>query len=107
MNLKLAGKVAVVSGAGAGIGKAAACLYAKNGAKVVVAVRTLSKGEETVKLIKEAGGEAILVHTDVSKLADLQKMIKTAVESYGRLDILFSNAGVPGPGGLDEVTEEG
>ena len=107
MNLKLAGKVAVVSGAGAGIGKAAACLYAKNGAKVVVAVRTLSKGEETVRLIKEAGGEAILVHTDVSKLADLQKMIKTAVESYGRLDILFSNAGVPGPGGLDEVTEEG
>ena len=107
MNLKLAGKVAVVSGAGAGIGKAAACLYAKNGAKVVVAVRTLSKGEETVRLIKEAGGEAILVHTDVSKLTDLQKMIKTAVESYGRLDILFSNAGVPGPGGLDEVTEEG
>ncbi|MDO4560942.1 MAG: glucose 1-dehydrogenase [bacterium] len=107
MNLKLAGKVAVVSGAGAGIGKAAACLYAKNGAKVIVAVRTLSKGEETVRLIKEAGGEAILVHTDVSKLADLQNMIKTAVEIYGRLDILFSNAGVPGPGGLDEVTEEG
>ena len=57
MNLKLAGKVAVVSGAGAGIGKAAACLYAKNGAKVVVAVRTRSKGEETVRLIKEAGGK--------------------------------------------------
>ena len=104
--MKLAGKVAVVSGAGAGIGKAAACFYAKNGAKVVVAVRTLSKGEETVRLIKEAGGEAILVHADVSKLADLQNMIKTAVESYGRLDILFSNAGMPGPGGLDEVAEE-
>lgn len=104
--MKLVGKVAVVSGAGSGIGQAAACLYAKNGAKVVVAVRTLSKGEETVRLIKEAGGEAILVHTDVNKLADLQNMIKTAVDSYGRLDILFSNAGVPAPGGLDEVTEE-
>lgn len=107
MSLKLSGKVAVVSGAGAGMGKAAACLYAKNGAKVVVAVRTISKGEETVRLIREAGGEAVLVHADVSRLADLQNMIKAAVENYGRLDILFCNAGVPCPGGLDGVTEEG
>ncbi|MDY3869227.1 MAG: SDR family NAD(P)-dependent oxidoreductase, partial [Pyramidobacter sp.] len=104
--MKLAGKVALVSGAGAGIGQAAACLYAKNGAKVVVAVRTLSKGEETVRMIKEAGGEAVLVHADVSKLEDIQNMVQAAVQNYGRLDILFSNAGVPGPGGLEGVTEE-
>lgn len=96
----------MVSGAGAGIGRAAAILYAKCGAKVVVAVRTVSKGEETLRMIKEAGGEGILVHADVSKVSDIENMVKTAVNTYGRLDILFSNAGVPGPGGLDGVSEE-
>ncbi|MDY2983728.1 MAG: SDR family NAD(P)-dependent oxidoreductase [Synergistes jonesii] len=104
--MKLAGKVSLVSGAGAGMGQAAACLFAKNGAKVVVSARTLSKGEETVRRIKEFGGDAVLVHADVSKLADIQNMVKATVDAYGKLDILFANAGIPGPGGLDGVTEE-
>ena len=88
--------MAVITGAGSGIGRAAALLFAKEGAKIVVADFAPQGGHETVKMIKEAGGQAVFVEVNVSKSADVQKMIKSAVDTYGRLDILFNNAGMQG-----------
>jgi NAD(P)-dependent dehydrogenase (short-subunit alcohol dehydrogenase family) len=94
--MKLNGKVAVITGAGSGMGKASAKLFAKEGAKIVVADVKPDAGQEVVKQIRQEGGEAIFVRTDVSLAADTENMIQTAVKSYGRLDILFNNAGLPG-----------
>ena len=91
---RLDGKVAIITGAGSGMGRAAALLFAKEGAKVVVADWVAGDGEETVRMVKEAGGEAIFVQTDVSKAEDVKKMVKTAVDTYGKLDVLFNNAGI-------------
>ena len=93
---KLDGKVALITGAGSGIGRATALLFAKEGAKVVVADYVPEGGEETVKMIREAGGEAIFIEADVSKAADVERMIKTTVDKYGRIDILYNNAGIMG-----------
>jgi NAD(P)-dependent dehydrogenase (short-subunit alcohol dehydrogenase family) len=91
---KLDGKVAIITGAGSGIGRATALLFAKEGAKVVVADNVVSGGEETVNMIREAGGKACFVKTDVSMEADIKRMIKVALDNYGKLDILFNNAGI-------------
>jgi NAD(P)-dependent dehydrogenase (short-subunit alcohol dehydrogenase family) len=104
---RLEGKVAIITGASSGIGKASAVIFAREGAKVVVVCRTATAGEETVGEIKEAGGEAIYVGADVSKTEDVQRMIKTTVYAYGRLDILFNNAGILLPyGPIQECPEE-
>jgi NAD(P)-dependent dehydrogenase (short-subunit alcohol dehydrogenase family) len=94
---KLDGKVALISGAASGIGRASAILFAKEGAKVAAADFVAAGGQETVKMIKEAGGKAIFIEADVSKAADVERMVKTTVDTYGRLDILFNNAGMRGP----------
>jgi len=91
---RLEGKVAIVTGGGSGIGKASATLFAKEGAKVVVADWLPEWGEETVRVIRAAGGEAVFVKTDVSETTDVQNMIKTAVDTYGKLNVLFNNAGI-------------
>jgi NAD(P)-dependent dehydrogenase (short-subunit alcohol dehydrogenase family) len=105
--MRLKGKVAIITGAGSGLGKAAAQLFAKEGAKVVVAANREKEGEQTVKSIKEFGGDAILVRVDVTKATDLGKAVKAAVDKYGKLDIMFNNAGTPGPGKLiADLTEE-
>jgi meso-butanediol dehydrogenase/(S,S)-butanediol dehydrogenase/diacetyl reductase len=93
---KLDGKVALITGAGSGIGRATALLFVKEGAKVVVVDYVPEGGEETVKMIREAGGEAIFIDADVSKVADVERMIKTTVDKYGRIDILYNNAGIMG-----------
>ena len=93
---KLSGKVAVITGAGSGIGRASAILFAKEGAKIVVADFVAEGGHETVKTIKEAGGEAIFVEVNVSRSPDVQRMIQSALDAYGRLDIVFNNAGIQG-----------
>lgn len=93
---KIDGKVAIITGAAAGIGKATAVLFAQEGAKVVVADFMDELGEETVKMINDSGGQAVFVHTDVSKAEDVHCMVKTAVDTYGRLDIVFNNAGIEG-----------
>ena len=93
---KLEGKVAIVTGAASGIGRAAALLFAEEGARVVVADWDEAKGEEVAREVKGKGGEAKFVKVDVSRAEDVQMMVNTAVESYGRLDVLFNNAGVEG-----------
>jgi NAD(P)-dependent dehydrogenase (short-subunit alcohol dehydrogenase family) len=102
MNMgQLDNKVAIITGAGSnGMGRATAMLFAAEGAKVVVSDISQDGGEETVRIIKEAGGEAVFVRADVSRSADVQRMVNTAVETYGRLDILFNNAAIFGPPGL-------
>jgi len=87
-------KVAIVTGAGVGIGQATALLLARQGARVVVADYDAAVGANTVELIRKAGGEAAFVQADVSKATDAEKMVKTALDTYGRLDILVNNAGI-------------
>lgn len=90
------GKTALVTGGGSGIGQAAAQIFAREGAKVVVADVLVEGGEETVKRIKTGGGEAIFVRTDVAQAAEVEAMVKRTVDTYGRLDCAFNNAGIAG-----------
>ncbi len=90
------GKVALVTGAGSGIGRAAALVFAKEGAKVVVADIMAEGGEETVRLIKEAGGEAVFTQADISQESVAQMLVNKSVEAYGRLDCAVNNAGIDG-----------
>ncbi len=96
-NGQLEGRSAVVTGAGSGVGRASALRFAEEGARVVCADISAERVEETVDLIEKAGGKAVAVRTDVSDEADVVAMIGTAVETYGRLDILFNNVGIPTP----------
>jgi NAD(P)-dependent dehydrogenase (short-subunit alcohol dehydrogenase family) len=96
MLLGLENKVALVTGGGSGIGRACALAFAREGAKVVVADVMERGGEETVQMIREAGGESIFVKTDVSKTADVEALVKSAVDTYGRLDCAINNAGIEG-----------
>jgi NAD(P)-dependent dehydrogenase (short-subunit alcohol dehydrogenase family) len=99
-------KVALVTGGTSGIGRATAIAYAQQQAKVVVVGRRIDEGEETVRLIQEAGGEAIFVQADVTKEADVEAMVDKAVSVFGRLDIAFNNAGMVGENpSLIEQTE--
>ena len=91
---RLEGKVALITGAGGGIGRESALLFAREGAKVVVVDLTEKTGKQTVKLVKAAGGEAVFVAADVSRADDCERMVKTAEKKFGRLDILFNNAGI-------------
>ncbi len=106
MEMRLANKVAIITGGGSGMGRAMGILFAKEGAKVVVADITDSAGEETIRLIKTDGGDAIFVHTDVTKAADIERLIKTTIETFSKLDILCNNAGVPQRPTPLEATEE-
>ena len=93
-NMKLEGKVAIITGATAGIGRACALRFAAEGAKVVAAGRNAEKGASVVEEIKAAGGEAIFVQTDMKKEADMDNLLAKAVEAYGKIDILYNNAGI-------------
>ena len=92
----LNGKVAIVTGGTSGIGRDTAILFAKEGAKVVVAGRREVEGKETMDLVRGEGGDGLFVKTDVSKAADVQALVQKTVEKFGRLDIAFNNAGVEG-----------
>ena len=87
-------KVAIVTGGNSGIGRATAIALAREGAKVTVAARRASEGEETVRLIKEAGSDAIFVKTDVAIENDVRSLVEKTVDTYGRLDYAVNNAGI-------------
>lgn len=103
----LVGKVALVTGASSGIGRAAALAFAREGAKVVAADVTVEGGEETVSLIKKTGGEAIFVKTNVANASEVEAMVNAAVSTYGRLDCAYNNAGISGKSqSIVDTTEE-
>lgn len=92
--MRLENKVALITGAGSGIGYQTALLFAKEGASVVVVDINDEVGTKTVSAINEQGGQATYVHADVSQAADCQKMVQVAEDTYGQLNILFNNAGI-------------
>lgn len=92
--MKLSSNVALITGAGSGIGRATSTLFANNGAKIVAVDWVVEMGEETVKIIKEAGGEGLFIRADVSKALDAERAIKATIDKYQKLDILVNNAGI-------------
>jgi len=104
---KLEGKVALITGAASGFGRATSLLFSKEGASIVAFDIIAEGGEETVSMIKAAGGKATFVKGDVSVTEDIKRAVKTTVDTYCKLDIIFNNAGVAGdyvP--ITELTEE-
>ncbi len=103
--MKLKGKIAVITGAGAGIGEATALLFAKEGAKVCC--NSLSpSAKHVVAEIKLSGGEAIFVQADISIEEEARRLIEKTIEIYGDIDILFNNAGIVLPGSVDAISTE-
>ena len=96
MGKQLEGRVALVTGGSSGIGRATALTFARDGAKVVAADVNAEGGEETVSMVKEAGGDAIFVKTNVSSSAEVETLINKTVETYGQMDCAFNNAGISG-----------
>jgi NAD(P)-dependent dehydrogenase (short-subunit alcohol dehydrogenase family) len=96
MTTELRGKVTIVTGGTSGIGRDAAVLFAKAGAKVVVAGRREVEGKETIDLVRAASGDGLFVKTDISLAAEVQALVRKTVEKFGRLDIAFNNAGIEG-----------
>jgi NAD(P)-dependent dehydrogenase (short-subunit alcohol dehydrogenase family) len=99
----LDGKVALITGASSGIGRATAKIFAREGAQLVLADLVEAGGAETLAMVKEIGGQAIFVKTDVAKAADVDALVAKTVETYGRLDCAFNNAGI---GGVGKLTHE-
>jgi NAD(P)-dependent dehydrogenase (short-subunit alcohol dehydrogenase family) len=96
MTAELQGKVALVTGGTSGIGRDTVVLFAKAGAKVVIAGRRELEGKETVEMVRAAGGEGLFVKADVSKAAEVEALVQRTVEKFGRLDVAFNNAGIEG-----------
>jgi NAD(P)-dependent dehydrogenase (short-subunit alcohol dehydrogenase family) len=93
---RFAGKVALVTGGNSGIGRQASLAFAREGAKVLVAARRADEGEHTVRLIRDGGGEAVFVSTDVTRAESVKAAVRACIERYGRLDAAFNNAGITG-----------
>jgi NAD(P)-dependent dehydrogenase (short-subunit alcohol dehydrogenase family) len=96
MSAELQNKIALVTGGTTGIGRETAVLFAKHGAKVVISGRREVEGNETIALVRAAGGDGLFVKSDVSKSADVHSLVQKTVEKFGRIDLLFNNAGVEG-----------
>ena len=100
--VRLQGRVALITGAGVGIGRETAIVFAREGASVVVADLNEETGRETVKLIEDAGGSAVFVRCDVSKEDDVKTLFLSAVQHYGKLNVLFNNAGIVKQGRVED-----
>ena len=106
MGGQLEGRVALVTGGGSGIGQATALAFARERARVIAADVNAEGGEETVSMIEEAGGEAIFIKTDVSSSAEVEALVNATVETHGRLDCAFNNAGIGGSMALTHKRNE-
>jgi NAD(P)-dependent dehydrogenase (short-subunit alcohol dehydrogenase family) len=104
--MKLKGKVAIITGAGSGIGKASAGVFAEEGAKVVVVDWNKETGAQTSEMIRQTGGEAIYCYADVSNAREVEALVNTAVHHYGRLDVLFNNAAIQVMAKLADTAED-
>ncbi len=104
MNFK--GKVVLITGAGSGIGRKTAIMFAERGAKVAVNDISEEKGKETVEIIKSNGGEAVFIFGDVSYPKDAERIIKEVINNFGRIDILVNNAGIVVYGKVEDTSEE-
>ncbi len=104
--MKLEGKVALITGGATGIGRATALLFAREGARVVIADINEAEASHTVRMIQDACGEAMFVCANMRSVADVEGAVAATVAAYGRLDIFYHNAGVAGPGRMEFVTEE-
>lgn len=106
MNKRFEGKVAVITGGTSGIGTATAIKFAREGAKVVITGRNEERGNEVVRKIEEAGSEGLFVHADVRFADECKRTVDQTLERFGRIDVLFNNAGVFHPKTVPECTEE-
>lgn len=104
--MRLEGKTTVITGSGSGIGKSSALLFAKEGAEVVVVDRDVDKGKETVEEIQSAGGRAVFIKADVTDPDSVKSMVNEVITGFGRIDVLFNNAGISGIGMLHEIEPE-
>ena len=95
--MRLKNKIAIITGAGSGIGRETAILFAKEGASVVVAENDSPKGKDTVKVIRGNGGEGLFIKTDVSISEDVKKMIQATLDTYRKIDVLYNNAAIFSP----------
>ena len=93
--MKLDHRVAIITGAGSGIGRASSILFAREGARIIVADINDDGGQKTVADIQANGGQAMFINTDVTKSKDVQKLIKSSHDKFGQIDILFNVAGTP------------
>jgi len=104
--VRLKGKVALITGAGSGIGRSTALLFAEEGTRVAVADLSEENGRETVREIAGRGGDAIFVRADVTREDEVKRMVEEVLATYGQIDELFNNAGISGVGAVHEISEE-
>jgi len=104
--MRLENKVALITGAGSGIGRESALLFAREGARIVVVDVNDKAGESVAAEIQAAGGQAVYAHADISKSSEAEGMIRAAETSFGRLDVLFNNAGISHPNDDDAIATE-
>ncbi|MFD0616213.1 SDR family NAD(P)-dependent oxidoreductase, partial [Paenibacillus sp. GCM10027629] len=101
--MRLQDKVTLITGAGSGIGRSTALLFASEGAAVIVNDVDEAKGRETVSEIIEKGGVALFIQADVTQPEAVKSMVEAAIAEFGRIDVLFNNAGISGIGALHEI----
>jgi len=106
MGQRLANKIALITGAGSGIGKSTALLFAQEGATVVVNDLAKESGEATVREIEEQGGSALFIQADVTEPEQVKAMVEEVIARFGRIDVLFNNAGISGIGRIHEIEPE-
>ena len=106
MFVDLSGKVAIVTGAGQGIGAAIAKVFAKNGASIIIATRSSKNGEEIMRSIKDEGGEATFIQCDVGENKNIKDMVEKTFKYYGRIDIAIHNAAVFGQKTIDQLSDD-